>query len=243
VRNNPLRYTDPTGHMVAEDSAGGPTPPPDDRDLTDWLVREMAANARNSGIKAIRGMNRVASALWSIKAKEAAVVVHAPAAWAWRGAVKDSARWDFKDRISEELGKSIMLCHVGGCGWFEYSVPGNIHYAYVGGAAGFSLAELHAGASVAEMIDPDHAHERNLPGLYVNPDWTLTGFDNPEDYWAIEFGYALYENYGPNVTIHEFKALLVEYAPKLAHWPAPSQPYYSPYGTNYPLHYFDGGQR
>jgi RHS repeat-associated protein len=45
VLNNPLKYTDPTGHMEADDSTDGPTPPPDPYDLAYWLVMEMTQNS------------------------------------------------------------------------------------------------------------------------------------------------------------------------------------------------------
>jgi len=103
--------------------------------------------------------------------------------------------------------------------WFEYSVPGNIHYAYVGRAAGFTPQELHLGASWAEIRDPDHDGQPGqiriplLGGFYFDSTYAPTWYDSPYDYWAIEFGSALYDKYGTDVTVAEFKELLEIYAP------------------------------
>ena len=49
--------------------------------------------------------------------------------------VKDGARWDFKDQIKKGSygpGTSIQLCSDEKCDWYEYSMAGNIFYAYMG---------------------------------------------------------------------------------------------------------------
>lgn len=131
--------------------------------------------------------------------------------------------------------------------WFEYSVPGNIHYAYVGRAARFTLRELHLGASWAEIRDPDHDGQPGqiwipiLGRFYFDPAYKETLYDDPRDYAAIEFGSALYEKYAPGVTVAEFEALLVEYAPYLHRMSAPDSGYQNP-NWPYPLGYFNGGR-
>jgi len=187
------------------------------------------------------------------------------AAYEWRELVKDGARWDFKDQIydrltgSEDEKKTIMLCHTGGCEWFEYSVPGNIHYGYVGRAAGFSSDTLHFGASVAEIIDPAHRAEVqrlgkwfvNVPlnvclfdfelsGIYVNFEWWHAGFDDPTDYAAVELGSELFDAARYSVHWEGFEALLQSYSSRLMHMPAPAEPYSNP-AWPYPSGYFDGG--
>lgn len=124
--------------------------------------------------------------------------------------VADDHRWDFKDRIERTLGRSIEL----GDEWFEFSTPGNIHYGFVGAAAGFSRTELRIGAGVAQAWDDLRSDD---------PDASIGGwntwFDAPTDFYAVEFGVQLYENYGSNVTVEKFNALLVSYTDrsKLAH--------------------------
>ncbi len=177
----------------------------------------------------------------------------------WRKLVRAGARWDFKVKIQQELGKTIMLCHTEGCEWFEYSVPGNIHYGYVGRAAGFDLRTLHFGASIAEITDPNHweelkafarillitRHYANLHlfcrlNLYVHYSWWQTGFDDPTDFAAVELGSALYDRARTCVTLADFQTLLASYSPQLMHMPPPADPYKPPNVWPYPLGHFDG---
>jgi len=259
VENNAVNLTDPTGMMPVP-----PLPGRDARDLTDWLVREMQANANGPEVAEILNLNRLAEAIseagWLGEGARALELdLRGIAAYEWRELVKDGARWDFKDRIDRVMGKTIVLCHSsGGCEWFEYSVPGNIHYGYVGRAAGFSSSVLHFGASVAEVMDPAHEEEIKALGkyfvnvhlalpclpikmhLYVNFQWWSAGFDDPTDFAAVDLGIALYERARTNVTLVDFQYLLPEYSSRLMHMPAPSEPYFNPYWP-YPLGYFDGG--
>jgi len=155
----------------------------------------------------------------------------------------------------------VALCHISGCEWFEYSVPGNIHYGYVGRAAGFTSQVLHLGASVAEISDPAHRQLIENLGkwfvnfhvdviclfnlkldLYVNFTWWRTVFDDPADYAAVDLGSNLFEVVKKNVNMSTFQQILHSYSPSLAHMPEPANAYSNP-NWPYPLHYFDGGQR
>jgi hypothetical protein len=71
--------------------------------------------------------------------------------------VKDRAKWDSKHEIRRLMrGESIILRDERGYDWYEYSIPGNVHFGFVGRAAGFSGFELHGGAGYAEITDPAH---------------------------------------------------------------------------------------
>jgi hypothetical protein len=164
----------------------------------------------------------------------------------------DRAKWDFKRRIQAELHNSIVLRHEGGYRWYEFSVPGNIFYAFVGRAAGFSSFELHAGASVAEIIDPTHGSDACCPEIckaglieldhcislgcyYINPDWWQSGFDDPNDWQSVEFGIQLFRAYGPQMTLAQYQSFLaargrsLTAAPRTPEWnwvnPIPGWPY------------------
>ena len=212
VLNNPVRYTDPTGHRL-EEGAGFEPDPNYWRDLTWWLVREVNQDAASSEVLYIQLQNQSASAgLWGASAK--AVAYHE-----FYMLVRDSGPWDFRDQIRRNLGESIRL----GGQWFEYSTPGNISYGLLGRAAGFTGAELHGGASIAQIRD-------YMVG--EDPDVTIGGpetlFDTSDDFHAVEFGIQLYEKHGPDVTIAEFNAMLVSYGHRdklaLSEPPAPSEP-------------------
>ncbi len=166
------------------------------RDLLLWLVREANRNVGLPEVRSIRSLNAASNS------GSTGVVSKAAAAGMFIELVKDSAPWDFKDKIKGELEERIRL----GSDWFEYSTPGNIHYGFVGAAAGFSLPELRAGAGAAQLRD--HCVEGGPVGSW------RTGFDIADDYYAVEFGHQLYqEAYAPDkkLTVAEFNVLLVKY--------------------------------
>ena len=249
VKNSPLKYIDPSGHREIECNPGEPgcdrngRQLPDGRDLTDWLVRELRTNATGSAVGLIQHLFTSSGHEFGVAA------TGAPAAYVeWYRLNHDGARFDFKDRIDLLVGESIMLCGLYDCGWYDYSTPGNIHYGFVGAASGFSLETLHFGASYAEITDPDHANdpEENLiNSFYFQPEWASTMYDDPLDYNAIEFGYALYRSFGPDLTVEQLQWAFTLYAKVLNHplqtSAVPTQPYYNP-DWPYPVGYFNGGQ-
>jgi RHS repeat-associated protein len=161
----------------------------------------------------------------------------------WAEMVKDGARWDFKDAIKREPwgpGESIVLCGTDGCEWYEYSMPGNIFYAYVGRAAGFSEFEIRTGAVYAQQTDPENRWWLN----------TWYGLDQASDQAAIELGFELY-NFTVGGSISEdllrmhFKYLMRTYRNRLAQADEPTEPYIPGFpigidGPKFPLKHFDG---
>jgi len=169
----------------------------------------------------------------------AGIVMRGTAYVWWAYMVKDGARWDFKDQIQDELGDDVMLCGFDECYWFEYSMPGNIFYAYVGRAAGFSEFEIRAGAVYAQQTDPE-----NNPRLN---DWY--GLDQASDQAAIELGFELYDRAqgtaNEDILKIHFKAMVNWYHDRLARGRKPTEPYVTEYpvgpdGTQFPLRFFDG---
>jgi hypothetical protein len=127
------------------------------------------------------------------------------------------------------MGNSIRLCGVNECSWFDYSTPGNIFFGYVGRAAGFTGLELHAGATYAQLKDPENIPEQNA--------WHG---DQPTDFQAIEMGIHMYGSCSRNTTLICFHNALEKYKSGMALIAPPVNPYHSPYGTAYPLGHFDG---
>jgi hypothetical protein len=178
----------------------------------EWLQREAAVGA----------LYRATASLW------------------WANMVKDGARWDFKDAILARLRDSIMLCGPDECWWFEYSMPGNIFFAYVGRASGFSEAEIRAGAVYAQQTDPENR-------FWLN-NWYLLDQKSDED--AISLGFELYDlTFGGTVSEDQlrmnFKNLVKQYRHRLAQGNEPSEAYFTAYpigpdGPAFPLEYFDG---
>jgi hypothetical protein len=220
------------------------------------------ANSASAEVNRIAYFNDVARKLVSISYANA----NAPLAAAFKGFAYDDwirlvatgHRWDFKPGIHLKLDRrdTVALCHRDGCEWYEYSVPGNIHYAFVGRAAGFSPDELHWGASYAEVTDIAHrklfedlgrwiieyhtdltCFSRTLRiDLFVNLEWWETGFDDPADFAAVSMGVDLYRS--PS-GLGSFGTLLKLYSPRLSHMPEPPAPFRNP-SWPYPLGYFDG---
>jgi RHS repeat-associated protein len=157
----------------------------------------------------------------------------------WANMVKDGARWDFKDVIKTRLGESVMLCGTDECGWFEFSMPGNLFFSYVGRVAGFSEFEIRTGAIYAQQTDPENVWWLN----------TWYGLDQATDVAALELGFELYNLVGGAVSedllrMH-FKYLVTMYRNRLAQADEPIEPYFTDFpigldGPKFPLRYFDG---
>jgi RHS repeat-associated protein len=160
----------------------------------------------------------------------------------WANMVKDGARWDFKDALitpPKGPGESIMLCGTDGCDWYEYSMPGNIFFSYVGRVAGFSEFEIRAGAIYAQQTDPENVWWLN----------TWYGLDQATDVAALELGFELYDLTGGTASEDflrmDFKYLMRTYRGKLAQAGEPIEPYFTSFpigidGPEFPLRYFDG---
>ena len=170
----------------------------------------------------------------------------------WAGMVKDGARWDFKDQINREFYRQfnrkggIILCDLSECRWYEYSMPGNIFYAYVGRVAGFSEWDIRVGAIYAQQVDPENDPALN-DWLGLNR-WGL-GLDQASDQAALELGFMMYNlTHGASdeITVrYAFKTALLVHKDRLAVGQVPTDPYVPKYpvgpdGQEFPLGYFDG---
>ena len=261
VEANPINATDPSGRCLDTDLDGrcDQEEDTDYRDLTDWLYREMVTNANGAEVQKWLLWNRIAKG-WAatgafacvaskvlgpgIKIAGGVVLVgsaafHATALYEYSQAVKDGAIWDFKDEIGIRLGPGITLCTQTYCSNnIEYSVPGNIHFAYIGAAAGILGVEIQAGAGYAEISDP--AHDPSSPqyvGPYVGPEdlseifgtswwdpstWDLG--DEPVDNQAVTLGIKLWQKYKWSLTKAQFQNELDSYIERLSHHdPSPRQ--------------------
>jgi len=139
-----------------------------------------------------------------------------------------------------------MLCDVETCDWYEASMPGNIFYAYVGRAAGFSEFELRAGAVYAQQVDPENNQDTNdWPKL----DRLVWHLDQSTDQAAISLGFQAYNisrgSSNPSVVTNAFKIALKQNKYLLQHSLEPVESYevtvpIGPNGPEFPLKRFDG---
>ncbi|MBM4460528.1 MAG: hypothetical protein FJ011_22685 [Chloroflexi bacterium] len=175
--------------------------------------------------------NGLATAFMARKLYGPATCAKAQAYQTFTPLVKSDGPWDFKARIEREIGKTVQL----GGDWHEWSTTGNITYGFLGAAAGFSRFELRAGAGIAQVNDV----LKGKPDARLGPPRTY--FDTTDDFWAVEFGYQLYEKtvgQGWALTEAVFTTSLAEYAHRsqmaLRDEPMPSAPNANwPYGAGY----------
>jgi hypothetical protein len=203
------------------------------RDLTCWLFREMKTNLNDPRLQAIRRANWMSriNPIFFPNANYAAGALQ------FYLLVADHRPWDFKHRILEYLGPGVTLCQSSGCqDNVEYSVPGNIHYGFVGREAGYLGPIVHAGAGIAERFDPSHdqeqARRKGVPytpyegvvGCTSGPwcfgpfGWSLNLGDQAEDHQAVQFGIYLYDKYaaGRRLTFPAFQLELTRGLPHFA---------------------------
>jgi hypothetical protein len=148
-------------------------------------------------------------------------VYHAATLYSFQNLVKDGAAWDFKDEIGLKLGPGVTLCTSVECYRdIEYSVPGNIHFAYIGAAAGIFDIEIQAGAAFAEITDPAHdPTSESYVGPWegeidLSPFWDPGAWnfgDEATDHEAVSFGLQLWDKYGSTMTKGQFQSELSMY--------------------------------
>jgi RHS repeat-associated protein len=243
VQNNPLRHSDPTGHALDDGfgvrwryAPGGglravglfaPGAGQSDSDLTYFAVIEAQARAASGDVAELAHANGTLAGRRSTYPGFSALV-------------GDGQRWEVKDEMNKQLGDSFRLCSASACGWYEYSVLGNILYGFAGHQAGFEVIELWLGAGYAEATDPENIAKQTgskaSPMLYLPKENLLYFGDNGQGFRAVSFGIALSRRYGPDVTAPEFKALLVAFDDGLDHG-TPSED--SHFGWPYAPGWFD----
>ena len=152
-------------------------------------------------------------------------LLYGHALWTFRNQVRNGARWDFKDEIGLKLGPGVTLCASGACfNDIEYSIPGNVFFAYIGRAAGFSGIELQQGAAWAEWRDPSHEkgseeyvdpYQGTFPLPIPGRTWwdpsTWNWGDEPKDHEAVTLGVKLWSKYKDRLTRSQFETELANY--------------------------------
>jgi len=194
-------------------------------DLTNWFYEELKFNVNHIYTKQIHSLLMSGGGL---SPGSLNLVDKLRAGIGWIYLVKDKAKWDFKHNIKANLNsESFIFQHEGGYDWYEYSMPGNIFYGFIGRSAGFSAEALHFGAGYAEVTDPAHKDRgeswcpkvciryvngsdncQEFGSYFFNPEWAKTFYDDPLDYQAVEFGVQLFETTKGNLSYEAFKIFL-----------------------------------
>jgi len=238
VLNNPLKYTDPTGHaaciddlcdLVAHPATGRPilrVPAP--RVIT-YIYKEMSHNAQSPVAQVIAAANAVAPifspaksvamGIWGSQVMDARIKDYvgplAPLFGNWDHKPilypKDRRQQSPVPEIPEREGWSTV-----GSRLYYFDIWSNIHYGYVGRASGFSQPELTGGAGIEQIVSdwvsgvPPH----RSPGA---DNWAAS-WDHPSDNAAIQIGIRLWNQYGLAVRPADIYLAVLE-APRLATQP------------------------
>jgi RHS repeat-associated protein len=274
VLGNPINYRDPSGSCL-DTGFGGiyNSSEPDPRDLTDWLHSEMVTNANHPDIRKLRSWNTIAKGWGGVGILACGVgfaagqpvivgaggivivggtVFHGTALYEYAQLVKNGARWDVKDEVGIKLGPGITLCTSPGTCYddIEYSVTGNVLFAYLGGAAGFYGWEIQAGAAWAEVHDPAHVEgSEEYAGPYegetdYSPWWDPSQWnfgDEPMDHEAVTLGLSLWAKYEDKMALADFERELAGYISRLARCAPDPDPVREDIARNwpYPVGYFN----
>ena len=249
VLNNPLRYTDPSGHATCVDEnchllapPGSPRPflrVPAPRAIA-FIHREMICNAQSRIASTIATANAIAQVpfcpgcviggktlaytLWTSQVMDARIKRHVGPLAPLLG------NWDHKPillgekspvpEILDEKHKPYGYSTVGSRLYF-YDIWSNIHYGYVGRASSFSQPALTGGAGV-EQIGSD-LYNRQWPHQAPGADNWLASWDQLSDNAAIQIGIRLWNQYGLAIKPADLYLAVLE-EPRLATLPIGGAP-------------------
>lgn len=192
--------------------------------IAQYIAGEMNANARGEAVRRMAEMNRFSAdvciadfnklpwwrQLFGVRPEDClklGMSFRAAALMAWAMKVRQDGEWDHKPKIARLFHPRVphgrQNWHLFGETLYFYDVWSNIHYGYVGRAAGFSAATLLDGAGL-EQIGSD-AFALNVPGRSANVSG-LRAWDNPEDRAAIEMGIDLYDGGKNSISAQDIMA-------------------------------------
>ena len=237
VRNNPLKYTDPSGHlsmpMRTPGDGGGSKPKPSNngvvsttrsrpRNPVEYTVQLIISYQQSPKIGQLKSLNQSAkraSNASSIRALTGAVDSKIQAYQLWQSMVGTGKELDIKGQVRKSFGLSAML----NGNEYYWDVWGNISYGYLGTEAGFAPVELLAGAGAQQVIDK----LKNPAGItaqaagsvalyqYLTENTGLVSFwDDPRDQAAIRVGIQLHQGQiaqGLEVTPARLLSIMDEY--------------------------------
>lgn len=113
----------------------------------------------------------------------------------WYELVKSGAEWDYKALIKQDYGN--WACDYANTTHYLFDVWSNIHYGYVGLAAGFSEGDLLDGAGIAQLMAgtvPDGYWRRRLEK--IGDADVFRALDDPRDQAAVRVGFELWKAHG-----------------------------------------------
>jgi RHS repeat-associated protein len=151
-------------------------------DVTYWLYNEMVQNANTRYTKLMRRYNYIFGFDY--------FTMKAEAMWLFKNAVDYNAPWDFKVGFNRNSIQEVTIANT----LVRMDAIANIHYGFVGSAAGFTPGELLIGAGIAQYNNPETRSEGR---------W-YSYLDDPFDTNMIRLGVALQQSYGNNMSYKEY---------------------------------------
>jgi RHS repeat-associated protein len=203
ANNSPLIYSDPSGHFpwlpillgagigLAIGTATIPNIMPWDppsmntnrvadsipgENITGWLINQMTTNATSAGVAAINENWTSGNPIKMDAAMQA-----------WTSVVGTGATWDFKVDLEAAGLQNVIL----GDRVINYDAVANIHFGFVGRAAGFDNDFLATSAGIAQQMRAWETGNPDDQGACNTTSWC----DHPFATWSIRFGSYLYDRY------------------------------------------------
>jgi RHS repeat-associated protein len=238
TRGNPLRFVDPTGHVLCIDSKCDLTWHPIEQRpklrtgiaprAISYIHGEMTRNATSAVSQVIWGFNAAAKLFYHPRYFPVQEPIsQATAQFVWASQVLDArlkkyvgpfapliGNWDHKPILTNKIDSPVPeIAETGqwstvGDLQYRFDIWSNIHYGYVGRAANFTGNELINGAGV-EQIGSD-IYNKNTPSRSSNaPTWRAS-WDDPSDTAAIQIGIDMWNRYGLTVTTADLYLAVLE---------------------------------
>lgn len=181
-------------------------------DLVAFCHATMIENAKGKDVAYMRDKLEVSWLEMLVPGKALIDVIEAY--WRWYTLVKPGGPWDYKRHLYKTYGE--WACDFPQKIHFNFDVWSNIHYGYLGLAAGFSRADLLDGAGLAQLMAgtvPDGYWRRRLATL-GDAD-VFRALDDPADQEAIKVGFELWEKFKTGVTKDQLKSAAEAHAKSL----------------------------
>jgi len=192
-------------------------------EATDYIYSEMITNLNSRTLESIKKRNAKGRSLGE-----------AGGLLTFGSKVKGGGPWDHKRTLRRGLPNEGQVNSFKGtpAEWFYspeedaryfYDVFSNIHYGYVGAAAGYpNDVLLDAAGYVQERSETGKERVRKFRGAHTVPndehvaylgmDWGDRGWDTPADQSAVRLGIHLYKNYGADLSRDDLEF-------EMRHWP------------------------
>ncbi|WP_165838498.1 polymorphic toxin type 44 domain-containing protein [Pokkaliibacter plantistimulans] len=215
--SNPHSCPTPNGLAVTSNPAGQPyldelTP------IAEYMAREISTNLRSRDVQAMKHLNHSADYFlnhaqelksWGLgelldwgKDKAKGLTAREAAMMIWTMKVAQDSSWDHKPVIRHcfhPRDPQHQEYHAWKDRRYFYDIWSNIHYGFIGAAAGFTPSQLLDGAGL-EQIGSD-LFRLHMPGRKGSTG-RLRDFDDHDDRTAIQLGIDLYRKSpgGPTAT-------------------------------------------